>query len=128
MIYLEPNTAAQTLNLTLFEGRQYYATTFTYYLLILVREENSSVGFDLAQVPTIVYDNQRSTQLTVTTVGITTPGRYRYIVYGQNSANNLDPNNAAVVGIVEKGWCIIADNTTYFDVPTIDIPDAFIPA
>jgi hypothetical protein len=126
MIYLNPNTAGQSLYLTLNEGRSYFTTAFTNYLFVLTREENSTTGLDLAQVATVVYENERTTKITITTVPLTSPGRYRYEVYGQNSANNVDPNNAAVVGLVERGLCEIADATVYFDSPTIVIPDDVI--
>jgi hypothetical protein len=126
MIYLQPNTAAQTLYLTLNEGRTYFTTAFTNYLLVLTREENSTTGFDLAQVVVVVYENTRTTKITVTTVGITSPGKYRYDVYGQNSANNTDPEDASVVGLVERGLCEIADLTVYFDSPNITIPNDVI--
>lgn len=127
MIYLEPNTANQSLYLTLAEGRTFFDTAFTDYLFILTREENSTTGEDLAQVATVVYENERTTKITITTVSLTTPGRYRYEVYGQNSSVNLDPQNASVVGLVERGWCVMADNNIYFDVPPIIISDDFIP-
>jgi len=77
----------------------------------------------LAQVPTIVSDIQRITVLTVTTVGLTTVGTYRYFAYGQNSAVNLDPENASVVGMVEEGQFELYDDEVYFEQPTITIPN-----
>lgn len=126
MFYLDANTAGQTIHLTLYEGRSYYATAFTHYLLILTREENSTGGLDLAQVPTIVSENERDTTLTITTVPLTAHGMYRYDVYGQNSGSNTNPNDASVVGLVEQGTCIIRDTTVYYDVPNITIPDDVI--
>lgn len=126
MIYLPVNTANQTIYLSLDEARQYYATAFTHYLIVLTHEENSTAGDSLAQVATIVNENVRITQLSVTTVGLTLAGRYRYEVYGQNSAVNINPTNAAVVGIVERGYVVLTDNTTWFDVPPIIIPNDII--
>ena len=117
------NTAAQTLRLTLNEGRQYFATAFTNYLLVIYREEKSDTGLMLAQVPTVVSDTQRITILTVTTAGLWTVGTYRYFVYGQNSAINLDPEDVSVVGQVEEGQFELYDATVYFDQPTIVIPN-----
>lgn len=71
-------------------------------------------------------ENVRITQLSVTTVGLTLAGRYRYEVYGQNSAVNINPTNAAVVGIVERGYVVLTDNTTWFDVPPSIIPNDII--
>jgi len=126
MIYLNTNTAGQTLRLSLDEARQYYSTAFTDYLLLIYHEENSNVGNSIAQVPPIVVENQRYTELTVTTVGLTLPGRYRYDVYGQNSNSNTDPNDASVVGICERGYLYLNDSGVYFDVPTITIQDDII--
>jgi hypothetical protein len=43
-------------------------------------------------------------------------------VYGQNSSSNINPTNASVVGLVEKGLMILQDGTIYFDVSTPTIP------
>lgn len=118
MIYLATNTANQTIYLSLDEARQYYATAYTHYLLIITHEENSTTGEELAQVATVVLENVRITQLTVTTVGLTLAGRYRYDVYGQNSAVNIDPTNGSVVGIVQRGYVVLTNNQQFFDVPT----------
>ncbi len=126
MNYLTTNLAGQTLRLTLNETRQYFAQTFTNFLLIITHEENSTAGDSIAQVPAIVLENQRITQLTVTTVGLTLQGRYRYYVYGQNSAVNLDPNNAAVVGLCKIGTIELINSTQYYDVPSITITDDII--
>lgn len=126
MNYLTTNLAGQTLRLSLNEARQYFATAFTHYLLIITHEENSTAGDSIAQVPTIVLENQRITVLTVTTSGLNLPGRYRYDVYGQNSAVNLDPTNAAVVGLCKIGTLELVNSTQYYDVPTITITDDII--
>jgi len=126
MIYLPVNTANQTIYLSLDEARQYYATAFTHYLIVLTHEENSTAGDKLAQVATIVNENVRITQLTVTTVSLTLAGRYRYEVYGQNSAVNINQSNAAVVGIVERGYVVLTDNTAWYDVPASIIPNDII--
>ena len=126
MIYLQVNNNNQIIYLSLDEARQYYATPYTHYLIVLTHEENSTTGEELAQVATIVNENVRITQLSVTTVGLTLAGRYRYEVYGQNSAGNINPSNAAVVGIVERGYVVLTDNTTWFDVPPVTIPNDII--
>lgn len=126
MIYLTTNTANQFVFLSLDEARQYYSTAYTHYLFVLTHEENSTTSTDLAQVAVIVNENVRITQLTITTVGLTRSGRYRYEVYGQNSAVNTNPSNAAVVGLVERGYAVLTNNTSYFDVPTDVIPNDII--
>lgn len=126
MIYLQTNTSNQQVFLSLDEARQYFATAYTHYLMVLIHEENSTTGEKLAQVATIVAENVRITELLITTVTLTLAGRYRYEVYGQNSAVNLDPTNVAVVGLVERGYAVFTQNTTWFDVPVITIPNDII--
>ena len=126
MIYLQTNTSNQQVFLSLDEARQYFATAYTHYLVVLTHEENSTTGEKLAQVATIVAENVRITELLITTVTLTLAGRYRYEVYGQNSAVNLDPTNGAVVGLVERGYAVFTQNTTWFDVPVITIPNDII--
>lgn len=126
MIYLNTNTANQTVRLSLDEGRQYYATAFTDYLIVITHEENSTVGDELAQVATIVAENRRYTQLTITTATLTLAGRYRYEVYGQNSNSNTDPTDASVVGLIERGTAVLTDNTIYYDVADPSIQDDII--
>ena len=126
MNIINTNTSNQTLRLTLDEGRQYFSTAFTHYLLVLTHEENSTTGTDLAQVPQIVAENQRITTLNVTTIGLTLVGRYRYEAYGQNSPSNLNPSDDSVVGLVEIGWLDLVDATEYYDIPNITIQDDVI--
>ena len=126
MIYLNTNASNQSVYLSLDEARQYYATAYTNYLIVLTHEENSTTGNELAQVATIVSESVRITQLTISTIGLTLPGRYRYDVYGQNSSSNIDPTNATVVGILQRGYAVLNDNGTYFDVPTVTIPNDII--
>ncbi len=116
MIYLTTNTANQTVFLSLDEARQYYATAFSHYLIIITHEENSTTGEELAQVATIVLENVRITQLTVTTVGLTLAGRYRYVVYGQNSSSNINPTNGSVVGVVQRGYVVLTDNEQFLQI------------
>lgn len=117
------DTPDQTVILTLDEGRQLYPETFTHYLFILTREENTSGGLDLAQVAEIVSENQRSTSLLITTEPLTSPGRYRYDVYGQNSDSNIDPLNASVVGLVERGMGDLRTGDAPFEENAGTIPD-----
>lgn len=126
MIYLLTDTPAQTIYLQLDETRQYFATPFTHYLLILTHEENSTTGDKLAQVAQIVNENVRITELLVTTDKLTLAGRYRYDVYGQNSGSNVNPNNVSVVGLLKRGYVVLTDNTQFYDVPTDTIPNDII--
>lgn len=126
MIYLITDTANQTVRMSLDEARQYYATAFTDFLIVLTHEENSTVGNELAQVATIVAENRRYTQLVITTASLTLAGRYRYEVYGQNSNSNTDPSDAVVVGLLERGTAVLTDNTIYYDVTDPIIQDDII--
>jgi len=126
MIYLQTDTPTQQVFLSLDEARQYFATPYTNYLLVLTHEENSTTGNQLAQVATIINENTRITELEITTVGLTLAGRYRYEVYGQNSAVNTDPTSGVVIGLVERGYAVLNHNTTWFDVPASIIPNDII--
>lgn len=126
MIYLETNTSNQLIRLSLDESRQYFSTPFTHYLFILAHEENSTAGVDLKQVATIIGENQRITILNVTTAGLTLAGRYRYMVYGQNSSSNTNPSDASVVGLCEIGYASMSDGSTAYDVQDIPIQDDVI--
>jgi len=126
MIYLQTNTSDQQVFLSLDEARQYFATPYTDYLVVLTHEENSTTGNDLAQVATIVNENVRITQLLITTVGLTLAGRYRYEIYGQNSDSNTDPTAGVVIGLCQRGYAVLNHNTTWFDVPVVTIPNDII--
>jgi hypothetical protein len=118
MIYLQFNTASQTAYFTLDEGRSFYSTSFTHYLLVMVLD---GVGVDrsgtkLAQVLSVANENTRATEVVLTTVGLINHGTYQYYVYGQNSSSNIDPLNASVVGLVERGTLIIQNTTDSFEI------------
>ena len=133
MKYLLPNQANQTLNMTLAEGRSYYATAFTHYLMVIEQENTgATTENNLAQVLVVNSENTRNTEVTLTTVGLDYPETggpylYRYTVYGQNSASNLDPENAAVVGVVERGNIMISDNGEYYLTNTDTTNDVIYP-
>jgi hypothetical protein len=119
MVYLNTNTANQYAWLSLDEGRAYFNVAFTHYLLVMTYE---MTGEQLAQVVEVINENERVTKIRLTTVGLVDAGRYHYKVYGQNSAVNIDPTNASVVGLVEKGLMILQDGTIFFDVSSPTIP------
>jgi hypothetical protein len=119
MVYLNTNTANQYAWLSLDEGRAYFNVAFTHYLLVMTYE---MTGEQLAQVVTVINENERVTKIRLTTVGLVDAGRYHYEVYGQNSSSNIDPTNASVVGLIEKGLMILQDGTIYFDVSSPTIP------
>ena len=119
MVYLNTNTANQYAWLSLDEGRAYFNVAFTNYLLVMTYE---MTGEQLAQVVEVITENERVTKIRLTTVGLVDAGKYKYDVYGQNSNSNLDPTNASVVGLVERGSMILQDGTIYFDVSSPTIP------
>lgn len=119
MVYLNTNTANQYAWLSLDEGRQYFNVAFTHYLLVMTYE---MTGEKLAQVVTVINENERVTKIRLTTVGLLDAGRYHYEVYGQNSSTNTDPTDESVVGKVEEGLMILSNGTNYFDVSTPTIP------
>jgi hypothetical protein len=119
MVYLNTNTANQYAYLSLDEGRAYFNVAFTHYLLVMTYE---MTGEQLAQVVEVINENERVTKIRLTTVGLVDAGRYHYEVYGQNSSSNIDPTNAAVLGLIEKSLIILQDGTIFFDVSSPTIP------
>jgi hypothetical protein len=128
MNYLQTNTASQTLLLSLEEG-VLLLPPFTDYLLILQNEITLQL---FAVIPILVDSNERITTLSINTdtdepeegcVLITQSGRYNYIIYGQNSSTNLDPEDAVVVGELKRGFIEFTALTEYFDQPNLTIPN-----
>jgi hypothetical protein len=126
--YLQTNTASQTLLLSLEEG-VLLLPPFTDYLLILQNEITLQL---FAVIPILVDSNERITTLSVSTdtddaengsILITQSGRYNYIIYGQNSSTNLDPEDADVVGELKRGFIEFTALTEYFDQPNLTIPN-----
>lgn len=126
MITLLTNTDDQILRLTLDEGRQYYATPFTHYMMALTHEENSSSGVSLFQVVELISESQRVSEIMITTNSLWIAGRYRYEIYGQNSETNINPVDPSVVGLVERGWIYLIDDQSYYDIPDIDLDNDVI--
>lgn len=128
MNYLQTNTASQTLLLSLEEG-VLLLTTFTDYLLII---QNETTLEEFAVIPTLISTNERITTLSISTnaddaingsILITDGGRYNYVIYGQNSNTNLDPNDSDVVGEIKRGYIEFTTLTQYFDQPSLTIPN-----
>jgi len=118
MIYLLKNTAAQLLYLTLKQGELLLSNTYTHYLLELTNEQTLQ---KLYAIPLQIAQNDRYTTIQIGTNAntplsasllINYPARFSYIVYGQNSSTNLNPTNAVVEGVIEKGYLIVEDITT----------------
>lgn len=123
MLYLQNNTSNQIKFLTLDEGRTYFSTTFTNYLLVLVGEVSNQ---KFAQVLNVIVENERYTKVEIDTTGIIQNGRYAYYVYGQNSNTNLDPNDSSVVGLVEEGTAEVVSDINYYTPDSQTIPTDII--
>jgi hypothetical protein len=128
MNYLQTNTASQTLLLSLEEG-VLLLPPFTDYLLVIQNEITLQL---FPVIPIVIDSNERITTLSINTdtdepedgcVLITQSGRYNYIIYGQNSNSNLDPEDAVVVGELKRGFIEFTALTEYFDQPNLTIPN-----
>lgn len=123
MLYLQNNTSNQIKYLTLDEGRTYFDTPFTHYLLVLIGEVSNKT---FAQVLNVIVENDRYTKVEIDTTGILQNGRYAYYVYGQNSDINLNPSNSSVVGLVEEGTAEVVSDINYYTPDSQTIPTDII--
>ena len=131
MITLNPNSSEeQFIYLTLQEAKKDF-DAFTDYLVIFT---NVASKDRLFMIGNVVTDNARYTKLSVFTnqplatsgrVLLTESGQYTYAVYGQNSSTNLDPTDASVEGLIERGTLTVTGETGY-TIPSISIPDNVI--
>lgn len=127
MLYLNSNSSAQSIFLTLQDAARDYS--YTHYLFKLVHRMSKEEHFFVAD---IVVDNPRYTEVSVATNGITTNnvlltevGDYDYFVYVQNSSTNKDPESALVEGMVEQGTLRVPGASPFF-VPTVSVADNII--
>jgi hypothetical protein len=124
MLYLNSNSGNQNIYLTLQDaGRDY---TYTHYLFKLVHRMTLE---DFYFVGYVINDNPRYTKIQVATNATTTnnvllteTGDYDYFVYAQNSSTNKDPNNAAVVALIEQGTLRVP-GAAIVSLPTITLED-----
>lgn len=124
MLYLNSNSGNQNIYLTLQDaGRDY---TYTHYLFKLVHRMTLE---DFYFVGYVINDNPRYTKIQVATNATTTnnvllteTGDYDYFVYAQNSSTNKDPDNAAVVALIEQGTLRIP-GAGIVSLPTITLED-----
>ena len=129
MNYLQTNTAFQTLLFSLKEGSLLFDTTYTNYLIII---QNEITLEKYAVIPIIISENDRITTLAIGTsfdnptngtILVTLGGRYNFIIYGQNSDTNLDPqDNEVVVGEIKRGYIQFETVVNYYNQPNIVIP------
>ena len=131
MITLNPNSSEeQFIYLTLQEMKKDF-DAFTDYLVIFTNVVSKDT---FSMIGNVDADNSRYTKLSVYTneasaltgkVLLTETGQYGYEVYGQNSTTNLDPTDASVQGLIERGTLTVTGETGY-DIPSISIPDNVI--
>lgn len=128
MNYLQTNTASQTLLLSLKEGVLLFDTTYTDYLLVIQNEITLETFY---VIPAQISENDRVTTLAISTndddptngsIYVVNGGRYNFIIYGQNSDTNLDPQNADVVGEIKRGFIQFETVVNYYNQPNIIIP------
>lgn len=127
MIRLLSNTTGQSFYATPYEARKFLAT-FTNYLIEFKLQATSETFYFIANV---VTDNERLTKVAIDTsvndavngnIKLSESGLYTYKIWGQNSAINLDPEDASVVGEVERGAMQIIGEDAW-TLPTISIPN-----
>ncbi len=124
MLYLNSNSGTQSIYLTLQDAARDY--TYTHYLFKLVHRMTLE---DFYFVGYVINDNPRYTKIQVATNATTTnnvllteTGDYDYFVYAQNSSTNKDPNNAAVVALIEQGTLRVP-GAGIVSLPTITLED-----
>lgn len=130
MIHLTPNVEGNSVAVNPYQARK-FLPTFTTYLMALVEE---ATGNTTVFIPDVTEDNERYTRISLPTnaedlvngsIRLTRSGLYTYKIFGQNSATNLDPEDASVVGICEVGACKVSDEVPW-SIPTISIPNNVI--
>ncbi len=90
------------------------STSKTFRLILNTTSDNSR--FTSATIGTNVDDAVNGS------IKIEDSGFYTFIIYGQTSSSNLDPSNASVVGICQRGILQIVGEEAW-TIPSITIPD-----
>jgi len=130
MIHLTPSSASNDVYVSPYQSRKFLAS-FTHYLVELLNNATRETFYFIADV---TVDNDRYSKFILPTdtddptagsILLTQSGLYTYKIWGQNSASNLDPTNAAVVGICEVGSCKVSDEPAW-TIPSVTIPDNVI--
>jgi len=132
MIYVDPDSANQQVVVTLKEKWADFDTTPESYLMKLTNTSGAGVYY---VIPIVLSDNDRYTLLRINTnvaaptsgsIELTETGEYAYTIYGQTGTTNIDPDNAAVIGVFEIGTLFV--NATAYTEFTNDttIPNTFI--
>ena len=90
------------------------ATSKTFRLILNTSQDNSR--YTLASIGTNTDDAVNGS------ISITESGFYTFKIYGQNSSSNLDPSDASVVGLCQRGLMqVIADEA--WTIPALSIPN-----
>jgi hypothetical protein len=130
MIHLTPSSASNDVYVSPFQSRKFLAS-FTHYLVELLNNASRETFYFIADV---TVDNDRYSKFILPTdtddptagsILLTQSGLYTYKIWGQNSASNLDPTDASVVGICEVGSCKVSDEPAW-TIPNVTIPDNVI--
>jgi hypothetical protein len=130
MIHLVPSSASNDVYVSPFQSRKFLAS-FTHYLVELLNNASRETFYFIADV---TVDNDRYSKFILPTdtddptagsILLTQSGLYTYKIWGQNSASNLDPTDASVVGICEVGSCKVSDEPAW-TIPSVTIPDNVI--
>jgi hypothetical protein len=132
MIYVDPDSNNQQVVVTLKEKWKDFDTTPDSYLLKLTNTSHSGTYY---VIPIVLSDNDRYTLLRINTnanaptsgsIELEESGEYAYTIYGQTGTSNLDPDNAAVIGVFEIGTLFVNAVAYTEDVDDTAIPNTFI--
>jgi len=83
----------------------------------------------------VLSDNDRYPLLRINTnadaptsgsIELTETGEYAYTIYGQTGTSNIDPDNAAVIGVFEIGTLFVNATAYTEDIDDTTIPNTFI--
>jgi len=123
MIHLIANSATtQYFYVTLDERKKDFTTQPDSYLITLKR-----IDTDIVFIANVISDNERYTKIQIQTdtadeangdILLEQSGEYNYTIYGQTGTSNLDPTDAVIIGIFERGTLRATDNTNYYDEDT----------
>lgn len=113
--------------------KDFAGQSFRSYLVQIQSLQSEKKYYAVFNTPqgTLQQDNERYSEFTFSTHAdrptqgsllITESGQYSYIIYGQNSDDNLDPTDSAVWGELERGLMTFLGEDAW-SMPSITIPD-----
>ena len=130
MVNLAPNDSTAVAYFSPFQARK-YLPTFTHYLLVITNYATEEVHKCILNVD---VDNERYTKVSIPTdnddprngeVELAESGLYTFKIYGQNSQDNLDPDDTSVVGLCEIGVLRVSAESAWAT-PTFTVPNTVI--